>query len=132
VVDLLALLKLVQQTVLVLGQSNVLMNFDRRHQLLARFLPDNKKASAVLKSNEQLLRENKTYLFGTKFYNTLYRKAKGSKLRKEIMFQLGTMEKRARAEATGHTTKEAILVCSLYSISACSWVLTLCCRGHHI
>ena len=50
--DLEALLTLVQQAVLMTGQTNVLVNHNRRLIVLSRFFRDNKKAGEVLGQNE--------------------------------------------------------------------------------
>jgi hypothetical protein len=80
---------LVQKSVLIIGQTNVLAHFNRRSQVLSRFLKDQKKASDLLKQNDAVLKVNKTKLFGSAFYKALHRKARGARHSKEIKFHLG-------------------------------------------
>ena len=82
------LLSLVEQTVLVLGQTNVLINFNRRVNILARFLKDNTKASKLVQGNASLLKKNESQLFGKAFHKALYKRAKGHKYSKEIKNEL--------------------------------------------
>jgi hypothetical protein len=87
--DLTALLKLVQQAVLVLGQGNVLAHYNRRLNILSRFFHDQRKASDILKQNDKLFQKTRDKLFGSSFYKALYKRAKGDKQSREIKFQLG-------------------------------------------
>ena len=77
--DLEALLSLVQHAVLMTGQTNVLVNHNRRLIVLSRFFRDNKKAGEFLGQNKELLRRNDQALFGRPFFKALHRKAKGNK-----------------------------------------------------
>jgi site-specific recombinase XerD len=98
------MIDLVEKSVLLIGQTNVLAHFNRRSHILSRFLKDQKRATDLLKQNEDLLKKNKTKLFGSSFYNALYRKAKGAKHNKEIKYQLG---QRASGRGGGSGAKTA-------------------------
>ena len=78
------LLKLAEQSVLLVGQTNVIINYNRRLNVLSRFLKNPKAAHEILKQNEQTLKTNKTTLFGPGFYKALHRRAKGTKQSREI------------------------------------------------
>ena len=78
------LLSLVEQSVLVLGQANVLINYNRRTNILARFFKDNKVAAKLVRSNATVLKKNKTLLFGRAFHKALYRRAKGRKAMRQV------------------------------------------------
>ena len=58
------LLQLAEQSVLLVGQTNVIVNYNRRLNVLSRFLKNPKAAHEILKQNEQTLKANKTTLFG--------------------------------------------------------------------
>ena len=103
--DLEALLTLVQQAVLMTGQTNVLVNHNRRLIVLSRFFRDNKKAGEVLGQNEELLRSNDQALFGRPFFKALHRKAKGNKKSKEIRAELGSGIKRGNTIRFSANTK---------------------------
>jgi len=82
------LLKLVEKSVVVLGQANVLLNHNRRMNVLARFLKNHKSASSILGQNAELLKRNDKDLFGSGFYKSLHKRAKGHKHNKEIQQEL--------------------------------------------
>ena len=88
------MLEHVEQSVLLVGQANVVLNHNRRLNVLAIFLRDHKKAAEVLSQNKTLLQSNKEKLFGRSFYKALYKKAVGNKHSKEIRSQLGSQKSR--------------------------------------
>ena len=86
--DVKKLMRLVEQSVLLLGQANVLTNHNRRPNILTRFLKDSKTATHLLKQNEKPLMGNREFLFGTSFYKALHKRVKGNKHSVEIKRQL--------------------------------------------
>jgi len=82
------LLKQVEQTVLMIGQTNVLLNYNRRLNVMSRFLRDPKRASEIIRQNEGVLNRSQAHLFGSSFYRALHKRAKGNKLAKEIKQEL--------------------------------------------
>ena len=83
-IDIDECLSLMEQSVLLLGQANVLGNYYRRTQMLGRFFRSHKRAASTVKQNGELLAANKKELFGHKFYKALHKKAKGTKQAREI------------------------------------------------
>ena len=76
--DVKKLMRLVEQSVLLLGQANVLTNHNRRLNILTRFLKESKTATQLLKQIEKPLMGNHEFLFGTSFYKALHKRAKGN------------------------------------------------------
>ena len=74
------LLELAEKSVTLVGQTNVLINHNRRLNVLSRFMKDSKKATDILSQNQR----NRTSLFGNSFYKALYQKAKGRQHSQEI------------------------------------------------
>ena len=101
--DLDQLILFTQQAVLMAGQANVLVNHNRRLNVLSRFFRDHKKASEVLTQNEELLRSNEKSLFGRDFFKALHRKAKGNKKSKEIRAELGSSSFKRGSTVRFHT-----------------------------
>ena len=77
---------LVEKSVLLLGQSQVALEHNRRLYLLSRFMRDPKKAAELPKRNEPVLEraDGREELFGPTFYKALYKRAKGNKRGAEI------------------------------------------------
>jgi hypothetical protein len=88
--DMDKLMTLVEQAIIVLGQTNVLINHNRRLNVLSRFLKDTKSAGEIIRQNEASLNKSKTDLFGPGFYKALHRRAQGHKHGKEIRQELGS------------------------------------------
>ena len=67
------LIGLVEQSVLLIGQSQVAMEHICRLNLLSRFMRDPKKASDLLKCNEGVLErsDGRSDLFGATFLQSL-------------------------------------------------------------
>ena len=78
------LLELAEKSVTLVGQTNVLINHNRRLNVLSRFMKDSKKATDILSQNQSILQRNRTSLFGNSFYKALYQKAKGRQHSQEI------------------------------------------------
>ena len=51
------LLELADQSIVMLGQTNVLINYNRRLNILARFLKDNKAAGELLNANKHVVQK---------------------------------------------------------------------------
>ena len=88
--DMDKLMTLVEQAIIVLGQTNVLITHNRRLNVLSRFLKDTKSAGEIIRQNEANLNSSKGDLFGPCFYKALHRRAKGHKHGKEIRQELGS------------------------------------------
>ena len=58
---------LVEQVTLLLGQASLSVSYTRRLNILKMIAKDPRKAKAMLKENENILRETETHLFGKKF-----------------------------------------------------------------
>ena len=58
---------LVEQVIFLLGQALLSVSYNRRRNILKMITEDSRKAKAMLKENEYILRESKTHLFGNKF-----------------------------------------------------------------
>ena len=87
--DIDELLELMEKSVLLLGQANVLVNCNRRMQFVTKFFFGNKRAHTIVKQNGELLVANRKYVFGEVFYSVFYKQAKGTKKGKEIRQSLG-------------------------------------------
>ena len=55
---------LVEQVILLLGQTSLSVSYTRRLNILKLITKDIRKAKAILKENENILKENETHLFG--------------------------------------------------------------------
>ena len=86
--DLNKIMRLAEQAVIMVGQTNVLINHNRRLNVLSRFLRDGKAATQILTQNQTVLAKNRKDLFGSDFYKALHRRAKGNKHRQEIKREL--------------------------------------------
>ena len=86
--DLNKIMRLAEQAVIMVGQTNVLINHNRCLNVLSRFLRDGKAATQILTQNQTVLSKNRKDLFGSAFYKALHRRAKGNKHRQEIKREL--------------------------------------------
>ena len=95
------LIGLVEQSVLLIGQSQVAMEHNRHLNL---FMRDPKKASELLKRNEGVLErsDGRSDLFGATFYKALYKRAKGHKHSAEIKREL-TSQFKPKIRTPGHS-----------------------------
>ena len=55
---------LVEQVILFLGQTSLSVSYTRQLNILKLITKDPRKAKAILKENENILKENETHLFG--------------------------------------------------------------------
>ena len=67
----------------------MLVHYNRKLNVLSRFLRDPKKAGELIRYNENALKCNNKDLFGSAFYKALHKRAKGHKYGREIKQQLG-------------------------------------------
>ena len=74
---------------MLIGQTNVLLNYNRRLNILARFLHDLKAATHILQQNETSLKKNLIDLFGGGFYKALHKRTNGHKHGQKIRQHLG-------------------------------------------
>ena len=98
--DVSDLLRLVEKSVMLVGQVYVYATHQRRHAILTRILKDPGSAVETLKDGEdELLTGLKNgALFGEEFHKLLHHKAKGSKESKEIRQELGRPDPRPRPQ----------------------------------
>jgi hypothetical protein len=66
--DLYACLKLVEQSITLIGQANVSLLYTRRLGVLTRLTGEMKKAKSLLKKHQTSLAKPHKTLFGKKFY----------------------------------------------------------------
>ena len=59
-------LNLVEQVILLLGQASLSVSYTRRLNILKMITKDPRKAKAMLKENENILKESKTHLLRKK------------------------------------------------------------------
>lgn len=83
-----SIMTLLEQAILMVGQTNVLINHNRRYNVLSRFLRNPKTAKEILRTNETVFRKNRKHLFGQTFYKALHKRARGTKRSKEISREL--------------------------------------------
>lgn len=81
--DIEDVVKLLEKTILMIGQVNVACLYERRINFLAKILKSTMKAKSMLRDNEAKLQDD-TVLFGNDFYATLYRKSKDRKRAREM------------------------------------------------
>ena len=86
--DLFECLRLVEQSVTLLGQANVSLTYARRLAVLGRLTGDAKKAKKLLSKHESCLTQSQRNLFGKKFYKALRTATKIRKSTKEISTHL--------------------------------------------
>ena len=84
VIDLEELAKLVEQTILLLGQSFNAVTYHRRLSALTGIMADNKKAKSTLKDQAKLLEEGEDSLFGKQFRKQIIETAKTRKESKDV------------------------------------------------
>ena len=58
---------LVEQVILLLGQASLSASYTRRLNISKMITKNPRKAKAMLKENENILKESETHLFGKKF-----------------------------------------------------------------
>ena len=82
--DLNKIMRLAEKAVIMVGKTNVLINHNRRLNVLSGFLSDSKSATQIMMQNQTVLSKNRKYLFGSAFYKALHGRAKGNKHKQEI------------------------------------------------
>ena len=78
-VDLKELRTNIERCIIMLGQANGDVNYYRRRAVLSRFFNDAKKATEVIKENEDVFLEEEKKLFGGAFYRALAQNARNRK-----------------------------------------------------
>ena len=81
-------LRLVEQSVTLLGQANVSLTYARRLGILGRLTGDAKNAKTLLSKHESCLTQSQKSLFGKKFYKALRTATKIRKSTKELSTHL--------------------------------------------
>ena len=94
---------LVEQVILFLGQTSLSVSYTRQLNILKLITKDPRKAKAILKENENILKENETHLFGKKFRSQIIETEKSRKKSLEVFKDFG--EKKSPFENTFHTVK---------------------------
>ncbi|KAL9957098.1 hypothetical protein ACROYT_G038697 [Oculina patagonica] len=97
--DLFDCLKLVEQSVTLLGQANVSLTYARRLSILGRLTGDMKKAKKLLSKHESSLSSSHKNLFGKRFYKALSKATKIRKSTKDISQHLAGSSKPSRPSA---------------------------------
>ena len=82
------ILDYIEKSIILLGHAHTVATFDRRLAILTRVCRNPGKAREFLSHNKDMLRKSRKRLFGHKFYEYLYQKAKGTKRGREIKSQL--------------------------------------------
>ena len=88
-VDLFECLKLVEQSITLIGQAKISLTYERRLAILYRLTGDFKKAKKLMSKHESSLLESRKTLFGHKFYKALCKATKIKKSSKEISSHIG-------------------------------------------
>ena len=106
--DLFECLRLVEQSVTLLGQANVSLTYARRLGILGRLTGDAKKAKKLLSKHESCLTQSQKSLFGKKFYKALRTATKIRKSTKEISTHLSgsSRPRHAPFKGSASTRKE--------------------------
>ena len=76
--------RLVEETLIALGQVNAAILFNRRKNLLSKFMRSGKKAARLVSQNHKAFQSETELLFGEVFHEALYKKAKGSQHLREV------------------------------------------------
>ena len=97
--DLFDCLKLVEQSVTLLGQANMSLTYARRLSILGRLTGDMKKAKKLLSKHESSLSSSHKNLFGNRFYKALSKATKIRKSTKDISQHLSGSSKPSRPSA---------------------------------
>ena len=100
----------VEETLIGLGQVNAAILFNRRKNLLAKFMRSNKKAALVVTQNHKAFQAENDFLFGEGFHEALYKKAKGSQHLREAKREFNPPPQRSfRARGRGFTYRRSPL-----------------------
>ncbi|XP_070532416.1 uncharacterized protein [Ptychodera flava] len=87
--DLDETLTLLDQSVLLVGQANVSLNYQRRVSVLTKLTKDPKRTKSILAKHEDILQKPGTHLFGEKFEKVITKIAKSKKRARELANELG-------------------------------------------
>ena len=87
-VDTFKLLELIKQSITLLGQSSVALNYHRRLLLMTRVLKSQKRAKQIPKENKEYFRKAHSALFGSSFHKMLQKLANVRKESKQLADQL--------------------------------------------
>ena len=82
------LLNLVQQTVLVAGQTNKTISYHRRLSALAGAMKSSSQAKSMTKDKKALLENSGKGLFGKDFHEQITDSVKAQKRSKELLFNV--------------------------------------------
>ena len=74
----------IEETVVLVGQGSQSITYQCRHNVLISLLRDSQKSSSILKEELDSLVEKNNKLFGPKFEEHLYKKAKLKTVKKAI------------------------------------------------
>ena len=80
---------LVEQVILLLGQTSLSVPFTLRLKIFKKIMKDPRKANAMLKENENILKESETQLFGKKFLSDMTEIEKSRKKTLEAFKDVG-------------------------------------------
>ena len=89
-VDSHKMLQLIEQSIILLGQSDVLFNFHCRLAILSRVTKSQRRAKIVLKENDKYFKKNHSSLFGHAFHKTLKGLARAKKESKSLVDDLSS------------------------------------------
>jgi len=96
-----SMMTLIDQSVLLLGQVNNSLNFQRRQNVLTALYNDKMQATTILKENDENFQPSSSKLFGSKFEKILIKKAKSKKVSKTIMLEFRREKKPFRQGPSG-------------------------------
>jgi hypothetical protein len=92
--SVLDMLKLLEQTVVLVGQANATCLYERRVNFLAKIMKGVKKAKEHLKSNKHELSKDREVLYGDRVFKALDRKSKSRKRVREISKEIQSKKRR--------------------------------------
>ena len=98
-VDLFECLKLVEQSITLIGQAKVSLTYERRLAILYRLTGDVKKAKKLLSKHESSLLDSHKALFGNKFYKALRKATKLGQASKEISNHVGAFRNKQQGSS---------------------------------
>ena len=102
-VDLFECLKLVEQSITLIGQAKVSLTYERRLAILYRLTGDVKKAKKLLSKHESSLLDSHKALFGNKFYKALRKATKLRQASKEISNHIGASRSKQQGSSSNRS-----------------------------
>ena len=96
---------IVEQVILLLGQVSLSLSYTRPLNILKMITNDLRKAEAVLKKNENILKESETHLFGKKFRSHIMEIEKSRKKSLEAFKDVGEKKSPFRKGASHSKSK---------------------------